>query len=633
MSTLLEILSKYWGYKSFRDPQQAIVKTVLQKHNTFVMLPTGAGKSLCYQLPAMMMDGICLVISPLIALMEDQVQSLEKKGIKALVLSSKLNKHETIIAFDNLRYGNYKFVYLSPEKLQSPLIQDKIAQLELSLVAIDEAHCISQWGHDFRPSYMKVSILNELHPLTPKMALTGSATPQVKQDILDILNLDDVKVFEESVARSNLSIQMLYRENIMGTLLQFLKTCQEPSIVYVGTRKDTVHFSEFFKNSGIPATFYHGGLSHDEKTKALNDWLDDKKNVMVATNAFGMGIDKSNVRMILHAHMPNSIENYMQEIGRAGRDGLQSDVFLLYNDNTIFESENMLQKSMANPEFCKTVYSKLNDFYHIGHGENPETNFVFDLQEFISTYGLPLLKTYTAINHLHQENILFYNQSPNKSSRLRIIEKNSKLFEIQANKKDLGSVLQLLLRNYGGIHDEMIIINEVFIAQKLNKTRKEVIDLLQILDQDKVVIYKKKRNHVELKFLVPREDNFVFHSISQNIVSRNKTKLLKSKAMIELVKNDSICRQCQLLKYFGEKNLNHCGICDVCLKIKTIDHTDYQKMAGAVMELLKGSKALDANEIAILLKQDRKNVIKTLHLLIERNSIHLNLQHKFELIH
>ena len=228
---------------------------------------------------------------------------------------------------------------------------------------------------------------------------------------------------------------------------------------------------------------------------------------------------------------------------------------------------------------------------------------------------------------------MFYNQSPNKSSRLRVIEKNSKLFEIQANKKDLGSVLQLLLRNYGGVHDEMITINEVFIARKLNKTRKEVVDLLLTLDKDKVVNYKKKLNHVELKFLVPREDNFVFHSISQNIVSRNKTKLLKSKAMIELVKNDSICRQFQLLTYFGEKNRNDCGICDVCLKNKNIDHTDYNKMAGAIMELLKGTKTLDANEIAIMLGQDRKNVIKTLHLLIERNSIRLNLQHKFELIH
>ncbi len=269
MRTLLEILSKYWGYKTFRGPQQAIVKTILQKQDVFVMLPTGAGKSLCYQLPAMMMDGICLVISPLIALMEDQVQSLEKKGIKALVLSSKLNRHETIIAFDNLRYGDYKFLYLSPEKLQSPLIQAKIAQLELCLVAIDEAHCISQWGHDFRPAYMKISILNELHPQTPQMALTGSATPRVKQDILDLLDLKDAIVFEESVARSNLNIQMLCRENIMGTLLQLLKACQEPSIVYVGTRKDTVHFSNFFKNADIPATFYHGGLSYDEKNKGF----------------------------------------------------------------------------------------------------------------------------------------------------------------------------------------------------------------------------------------------------------------------------------------------------------------------------------------------------------------------------
>jgi len=367
MSTTLEILSKYWGYKSFREPQQAIVETILQKKSAFVMLPTGAGKSLCYQLPALMMDGVCLVISPLIALMEDQVQSLEKKGVKAIALSSKLNRHETIIAFDNLLFGNYKFLYLSPEKLQSAFVQDKLAQLNLSLIAIDEAHCISEWGHDFRPSYMKIPILNDLHPETPKIALTASATPKVKQDILENLQLAGAAIFEKSFARTNLSIQMLHRENIMGTMLQLLKGNDEPAIVYVGTRKDTIHFSNFLNRNGLRSAFYHGGLSHDQKTKALNSWKDEKQSIMVATNAFGMGIDKSNVRLIIHAHVPGSMENYMQEIGRAGRDGIKSTAYLLYNESLIYESENLIEKSIASPEFCKTVYSKLNDFYHIGH--------------------------------------------------------------------------------------------------------------------------------------------------------------------------------------------------------------------------------------------------------------------------
>lgn len=626
------MLLKYWGYESFRAPQEAIVKGVLQKQNAFVMLPTGAGKSLCYQLPGIMMEGVCLVISPLIALMEDQVQSLEKKNIKAIALSSKLNQHETIIAFDNLLYGNYKFLYLSPEKLQSPLIQEKISQLKLSLIAIDEAHCISQWGHDFRPSYMNLSILKELHPEVPIIALTGSATPKVKQDILEHLELNDVQIFENSFARPNLSIQLLHHENITGMVKQLLMACEEPSIVYVGTRKDTINFAKLLTDSGLQAVFYHGGLSHDQKTKALNTWKEAKKTVMVATNAFGMGIDKSNVRRIIHAHLPNSLENYMQEIGRAGRDGVLSKVYLLYNDNLIFESKNLLQKSMASPDFCKKIYTKLNDFYSIAFGENPETIFNFDLQEFCATYKLPMLKTYAAINHLHLEGIILYNQNPNKRSKIRVIEKSSKLFEIQTINKELGIVVQLLLRSYGGIHDQMISVNEFFLAQKLNKSRKEVIHLLQTLDKDKIIIYKRQISSVELKFLVPREDDFVFHSISNHINTRNKAKVSKLDAMIRFLKNDFTCRQIQLLTYFGEEYSEACGICDVCLKKQDKVKTDYKKLADQMLLLLNHSSPLDANEIAVQLDLDRKKVVKTLQLLIERNSIQLNLQQKFELV-
>lgn len=627
-----EMLLKYWGHESFRGPQGDIVEAVLQKKNAFVMLPTGAGKSLCYQLPGIMMEGVCLVISPLIALMEDQVQSLEKKNIKALALSSKLNQHETIIAFDNLLYGNYKFLYLSPEKLQSQLIQEKISQLKLSLIAIDEAHCISQWGHDFRPSYMNLSILNELHPEVPKIALTGSATPKVKQDILDHLELDDVQIFENSFARPNLSIQLLHHENITGMVKELSMTCEEPSIVYVGTRKDTINFAKLLTDSGLQAVFYHGGLSHDQKTKALNTWKEGKRTVMVATNAFGMGIDKSNVRMIIHAHLPNSLENYMQEIGRAGRDGVLSKVYLFYNDNLIFESKNFLEKSMASPAFCKKIYTKLNDYYSITHGENPETNFNFDLQEFCATYKLPILKTYAAINHLHLEDVILYNQNPNKRSKIRVIEKSSKLFEIQTGNNELGSVVQLLLRNYGGIHDQLISINEFFLAQKLNKNRKEIIRLLHILDKDKIIIYKPQISSVELKFLVPREDNFVFHSISGHIKTRNKAKISKLDAMINFIENDFTCRQIQLLSYFGEVYSEACGICDVCLRKQNKAKTDYKNLANTILELLKQSRPLDANEVAVHLDLDRKKVVKTLQLLIERNSIQLNLQHKFELV-
>jgi ATP-dependent DNA helicase RecQ len=630
MNKAQELLLKHWGHHSFKDPQAAIIENVTKHQDSFVMLPTGAGKSLCYQLPSLLMDGICLVVSPLIALMEDQVQSLEKKGIRAMMLSSKLNRHETIMAFDNLQFGGYKFLYLSPEKLQSEFIQEKIAMLKLCLIAVDEAHCISEWGHDFRPAYMNIPALTALHPETPVIALTASATPRVKEDIMQHLRLENAQVFERSSVRPNLKIKILRTEDVPGTLYHLLKPLSEPAIVYVGTRKDSIYFSNLLNRQNIPATFYHGGLSNEEKTRELLSWKQESKQVMVATNAFGMGIDKANVRMIIHTHLPQSPENYMQEIGRAGRDQVNSSAVLLYNDGIIDKSMSMLDKAMAPAEFCKKVYTKLNDYYQIGKGELPESIFDFDLQEFSRTYKLPLLKTLTAINHLHHENVLFYNQNPNQRSRVRVIEKSNRLYEIQQHQKTPGKVLQLLLRNYGGIHDQMIAISEGLLAQKLNLTFKEIISALQMLDKDKVILYKRATELVQLRFLVPREDNFVYHTISGHVASRNKTKLLKSKAMLNLVENDRVCRQVQLLNYFGEKDLQECGLCDVCLAKNSTEPVNYRHMALKIRPLFKESVGLDAAEIAMALQLDKKDVVKTLQLLVESNSIRLNLQKKFE---
>lgn len=630
MDRAQELLVKYWGHQSFIDPQEAIIENVTKGMDTFVMLPTGAGKSLCYQLPSLMMDGVCLVVSPLIALMEDQIQSLEKKGIKAMMLSSKLNRHETIIAFDNLKFGDFKFLYLSPEKLQSEFILEKIAQLKLCLIAIDEAHCISEWGHDFRPAYMKIPALTAMHPKTPVIALTASATPQVKQDIIEHLQLEKAQVFARSFARQNLKIKMLYTEDVLGTLCLLLKPLNEPAIVYVGTRKDSIQFSNYLNQQNIPATSYHGGLSNDEKTKELLSWKQETKKVMVATNAFGMGIDKANVRMIIHTHLPHSPENYMQEIGRAGRDHVISSAILLYNNSVIDKGMNMFQKAMASAEFCKKVYVKLNDYYQIGQGELTESIFDFDLQEFSRTYKFPLLKTLTAINHLHHENVLFYNQYPNQRSRVRVIEKSNRLYEIQQHGKTPGKVLQLLLRNYGGIHDQMIAISEGLLAQKLNLPFKEIIAALHLLDRDKVITYKRATELVQLRFLVPREDNFVYHSISGHVKSRNKTKLLKSKAMLNLVENIHVCRQIQLLSYFGEKDVKACGHCDSCLTKNSIGLIDHRSIAVKIRALFRKSRSLNATEIALALELDRKDVVKTLQLLVESNSIRLNLQKKFE---
>ncbi len=632
MENSLELLKKHWGFDSFRQPQREIIASVVKGEDTFVLLPTGAGKSLCYQLPALMMDGVCLVISPLIALMEDQVNSLEKKGIKALLLSSKQNRHDTIIAFDNLMYGNFKFLYLSPEKLQSEFIQEKISQLSLNLIAIDEAHCISQWGHDFRSAYLKIPVLNELHPDIPKIALTATATTIVKQDIIENLALRSPKVFTGSYYRENLYIRIHKKEDVRSGMVSLLKSIDEPAIVYVGTRKNTIQYARFLTGNKIQATYYHGGLDSKQKSEALVKWKEEKSKVMVATNAFGMGIDKSNVRIIIHAHIPNSIENYMQEIGRAGRDGKASGTYLLYNENSIFESELLLEKSMVSPEFCRSVYEKLNDYFQIANGELSEEVFDFDLQEFALSYNFPFIKVYYALNHLHHEAVIYYDQNPSKTSRIKVIENNSKLFEVQSLQNIQAKVLQMLLRTYGGVHDQFIPINETLISSKLKQSKKDVTEALERLDKDKVIMYHKSSNKLKLSFLVPREDNFIFHMIRANITQRNKTKKAKSKALYDLIKNDQACRQMQLLRYFGETLEHPCGQCDVCRSKKKPEKIDYQELSDQVLGLIKKHKSLSLNEIDQFLQTDKVALVKTLQLLAERKFIDLNLQNKFYMI-
>ena len=596
-----------------------------------VILPTGAGKSLCYQLPALVNNGICVVVSPLIALMEDQVRSLESMGIKALMLSSKLNRHETIIAFDNLMYGHYKFLYLSPEKMQSELIQNKISQLNLNLIAIDEAHCISQWGHDFRPAYLKIPELLDLSSDVPVIALTATATLEVEKNILENLQLSNYKIFKGSYVRNNLRIFLKKTEDIHGSLLRLLKASAEPVILYVGTRKKSIEYQQFLVSQGIKATYYHGGLNYEQKSISYNNWKNERVQVMVATNAFGMGIDKSNVRMILHTYIPSSVENFMQEIGRAGRDTKEAYTYLLWNESLQQQSSSMLERSVVSAEYCQRVYSKLNDYYQLIQGEVSDELFTFDLQDFAAHYDFHVYELYHALNHLHHENIIFYDQNPARSSKVKVIEKQSKLFEIQSLKTDQGRVLQLLLRSYGGIYDHFTSINEKFLSGKTGIPKWQVIKTLESMDQDGIINYQKASSLLKLKFLVPREDNYVYQNIRKNINQRNRVKIDKLKGMHELINNDRICRQQQLLTYFGEQLSEDCGKCDVCKNREVVKKINYKEISTRIMTLLRNKGQLDTNEIHVGLGTDKKAIVKSLELLMEKGFISVNLQNKFYL--
>jgi ATP-dependent DNA helicase RecQ len=612
--------------------QEDIIQELLTGSDVLAVLPTGSGKSLCYQVPAMMSDGVCLVVSPLVALMEDQVKGLEKRGIRALHLGGGMNRNETITAFDNLLYGNFKLVYASPEKLQSDLVQEKLRQLPLSLIAIDEAHCISQWGHDFRPSYLKLSFLHELFPKVPRIALTATATERVEKDILVQLGLQNANTFRSSLYRKNLSIGLVRTQNNLGRLVQILKEKTEPAIVYVGTRKDSIVYARHLQNHGIPAGSYHGGLDSKERAEALEGWLSETAKVMVATNAFGMGIDKANVRCVIHCHVPMSIESYIQEIGRAGRDEKPAFAYLLFHEKSLLETNELIKTSLADPVFCKRVYTHLNNCFHIAQGEFRDSPLTFDLFDFCKTYELPMRQTLSALGHLERDDILLFEISPRRTSRIKIIEDSNALLQRSSERSLSGNILQVLLRNYGGIHEQMVSIQESFIASKAGVSRLEIIQQLEVLKKNNVLRYDKSDGLAELRFLVPREDNFVHRFTAKSIEARNKTKLTQLKSMQSYLENDRICRNRQLIAYFGEKDRQDCGQCDICRrKINTSNWMGYEKAADRIKKMIFSSGQLDFSEIRQGLKLDEDRLSKTLEMMVEKKWIRLNLHNKFEL--
>ena len=628
--TALEILKKYWQHDSFRQSQAAIIDAVLSDNNVVTILPTGAGKSVCYQVPAMLKDGVCIVISPLIALMQDQVSSLIKKGIKAIAISSKLREHELVIAFDNMLYGNVKFVYLSPEKLKSEFIQQKIKQLKVSLIAIDEAHCISQWGHDFRPSYLEVDILNELQPNTPIIALTATATNKVSDDIINLLNLNNPIVFKETIQRKNLAYQVFETENIYYKLQRILTKNNYPTIIYVNTRKKTKVVSDYLNNIGFKCGFYHGALSDNQKEMAFNNWMTEKTKIIVATNAFGMGIDKNNVKVVVHIEIPNSIENYMQEAGRAGRSGNKSFSVLLYNDATIYQYKNTVKKNNIDIDEVKKIYKHLNRHLFVSKGELSLTNYTFNLQDFCTKYKLNSYKTYAIIKVLEKEEVLIYNQSFNTSSTLIFKCENRQVLAYINSHINDRTLIQLLLRSYGGVFENKIRIDEAYLAKKLSKTKHSIISQLKNIEKNGIIEYDFQSNVSDIQFLVMREDNITINRISKSIKQRNKIKADKADAILNYIENDTICRNKQLLAYFNEKANANCMICDVCIAAKS-KKNDLSIIASKILHLLDSKATLSSKEIVNLLQYTRKDVINTLQFLLEQNKIILTNTNSYKI--
>lgn len=629
MTQSKEILKKYWGYESFRPPQEDIINAVLEGKDTIALLPTGGGKSLCYQVPGVLLDGICLVISPLISLMRDQVASLNKKGINAIALQSKLTVDEIVALFDNLKFGNAKFLYLSPERLQSPLIIQKIRELNINCIAVDEAHCISEWGHDFRPSYRQIKSIREYFPNTNIIALTATATKKVIKDIRKNLEMEECQVFKKSFFRDNLAYQVFTLENKQERLLSILKKNQSSTIIYVSSRKKTEELANYINTKGFKTVSYHGGMSSEDKQSSFDLWMSEERPIIVATNAFGMGIDKPNVRVVIHMDLPYSVENYIQEAGRGGRDGEKAFSVVLQNENDIITYKRNTVEKIPSIAEVKEVHKRLYKHFLIAKGEKIDTSFDFNLQEFCERYGFKSRKTTTILHILKNHGIIDINNRFDTKSTLQIKVSSNELINFTSKNQLTMQLIELILRSYGNVFHQKIKISEFILAKKLKTTSTRVKKILTKLHDKEIIEYKEVSSSHDLFFLLPREDDKTINRHSKSIKKYLELQQLKAKRLIQFVKNDEFCRSQQVLAYFGESFEKPCGMCDVCIRKKRSQKKeDIEKQ---LTSLLKTQEKLSKEEIIAQVDATDNTILIHLRNLLRRDIIGITTDHKLYL--
>ena len=617
-----DVLEKYWGFTSFKGSQKEIIRSLLGSDDILALLPTGGGKSICFQVPALIKDGICIVVSPLVALIQDQVQALKQKGIKAIGLTGGIAYHELDMLLDNCVYGNYKFLYLSPERLQQPLVQERIQQMNVNLIAVDEAHCISEWGHDFRPTYRQCSILKELHPNIPAVALTATATQKVAKDILRNLNFESPRTYRDSFERKNITFSVEHRQDKNYGILKALEGSKKSAIVYTRSRKDTVLLSKYLNQENSVSAYFHGGLANYEKQERLTSWLNNEIRVMVATNAFGMGVDKPDVGVVIHYQLPTSIENYFQEAGRAGRNGDEAKAILMVNQNDLERTKKQLLDALPDISFTKKLYKKLNAFFQIAYGEGENEEFYLNLNTFCERYELHPGRAYSTLKLLDQNGIISLVESSKEMNAIQMIARKEELFTWIGQHSKMGHIVQVLLRTYGGLFEFETKINLSLLCKKTNETQQYINETLKKLENDGLAIYKSTQHDLAITFLQPREDEKTINPIASNIDKLNKTKREKLQSMLDYVKNTSVCRTIVLLQYFGEKNIGPCGKCDVCLKAK--NNSDIvQQTKGVIIDILS-LEPKTSRELTKLMNYDESHILESLKELLEDGELKLN---------
>jgi len=630
-TNIKSILKTYWGFDSFRPLQEDIINAILNRKDTLALLPTGGGKSICFQIPALASEGICVVVSPLIALMKDQVQQLEKREVKAAAIFSGISSREIDLILDNCVYGQTKLLYVSPERLLTKIFIERFQKMNVSFLAIDEAHCISQWGYDFRPPYLKINELRSIKPDLPIIALTASATERVKADIIDKLQFkEDHKIFTKSFSRKNLFYNVRYEEGKYPRILKILNKMQGSAIVYMRSRRKTEDLAGFLLQQNISADFYHAGLPASLRNTKQQNWIENWCRVMVATNAFGMGIDKPDVRLVAHLDLPDSLEAYYQEAGRGGRDGLNSYAITLYNKNDVGNLKRHLTLSKVTPEIAKKIYQAIGNHFDLAIGSGKNQTFDFDIYDFCNSFQLNALQAYNSIKLLSDEGYLSANDAFFIPSRIFVRAKKHVLEKFEKENPQQGILLKHLLRRFEGILDQYVQINEVKVARTLKIKETNLVDQLLHLRKKKIIDYQPKTDKPRLTFLEERlpVENLKFDT--QKIEQLFTVRSNNINAVLAFIKNQAVCRNRIILNYFNEQSENNCGACDVCRDVlntqKKIPQQEDIKMA--IIKLL-ATKPFNLNEITESLKFNATTVSQTLELMLDNKELERDQQFNF----
>lgn len=622
MTDYRKILKQYWGYDNFRGIQEDIIRSIGEGRDTLGLMPTGGGKSITFQVPALAQEGLCLVITPLIALMKDQVRNLRERGIKATAIYSGMTREEIVIALENCIFGNYKFLYVSPERLDTEIFQIKLRSMHVSLITVDESHCISQWGYDFRPAYLKIAEIRQLLPGVPVIALTATATPEVVSDIQQRLQFRQENVFRMSFERKNLAYVVRHTEDKESELLHILQRVDGSGIVYTRNRKKTKEISLFLNRNHITATFYHAGLNDETKDSRQKAWLKGEFRVMVATNAFGMGIDKPDVRVVIHADVPDSPEAYFQEAGRAGRDGMKAYAVLLFCARDKITLKQRVSDTFPEKSYIRKIYEDINFYYQMAMGDGRGCTFAFNIDEFCRNFKHFPVQTDSALKILTRAGYLEYTDEQDNASRIMFTITKEELYRIHEQSEDTEKLIRILLRSYTGLFTDYAYISEDNLSTRSGLSKQQIYETLLSLSRQHILHYIPAKKTPYIIYTRERQETERVYLSKEVYEDRKESYVQRINAMIEYAESENRCRSRMLLRYFGEKNEHNCGQCDVCLQQHQsgLKSGEFEAISQQLQALLK-ENPLSLQEIKDKMQVPENHLMKVVSYLVSEEII------------